>query len=529
MSMMWHSPPGLPTNFQGVAIAVLLCLLLLKWTSSIRNKRSSLPLPPSPKGSLPILGNLFSMPTKLEWKQYHQWCKEFGTDILYLNVAGTSMIVLDTEEAASDLLEKRSSKYSGRFRMPMVLEVMKWNFIVGFMDYGQQWRGNRRIIHNIFHPNAAARLKPQMLRSTRHLLNRFLDHPSNVVGNFRHMSGETILSITYGIQVKEYNDPYVKTIQEGMDILGVASIPGTYLVDTFPILKYVPEWLPGASFKRKAREWKDLGRRVVEEPYEAAKRLIASGDHSHNFVAFSLDRIQSEDDAERKQKEEDVKASAGTMYAAGSDTTTSTLSSCVLGLLLRPELIKRAQRDIDSVTKGMRLPEFDDESQLPFITALVKESLRWEEVLPIAIPHHNSTEDEYKGYRIPAGSIIIPNAWAMLHDERVYPDPFSFKPERFLKADGTLDTSVKDPSHACFGFGRRICPGRYMAYSAVWIAVASLLSVFDIEKAVDGNGNIIEPKYEYISSLVRLPEPFTCSIKPRSKAAEKLIRSANMT
>ena len=89
----------------------------------------------------------------------------------------------------------------------------------------------------------------------------------------------------------------------------------------------------------------------------------------------------------------------------------------------------------------------------------------------------------------------------MLHNEEVYPDPFKFNPDRFMK-DGKFNKEVRDPSHACWGFGRRICPGRYMAFSAVWIAIASLLTVFDIKKAVDEDGNVIEPSHEYLSALV---------------------------
>jgi len=111
----------------------------------------------------------------------------------------------------------------------------------------------------------------------------------------------------------------------------------------------------------------------------------------------------------------------------------------------------------------------------------------------------------------------------MLHNEEIYPDPFTFNPDRFLNKDGSLDPSVRDPAHACWGFERRylylpltwydiylyvymffsICPGRYMAFSQVWIAVATLLTVYDIQKAVDKDGRVIEPVHEYTSAIVR--------------------------
>ena len=90
----------------------------------------------------------------------------------------------------------------------------------------------------------------------------------------------------------------------------------------------------------------------------------------------------------------------------------------------------------------------------------------------------------------------------MLHDEDVYPDPFTFKPERFLTKDGKIDETIWDPRHACFGFGRRICPGRHMAFSAVWIALASILYSFNIEKAKDESGETMELSHEYISAMI---------------------------
>jgi cytochrome P450 len=83
----------------------------------------------------------------------------------------------------------------------------------------------------------------------------------------------------------------------------------------------------------------------------------------------------------------------------------------------------------------------------------------------------------------------------------MYPDPFSFRPERFLK-DGKINPDVKDPL-AAFGFGRRICPGRYMAQASAWIAVASILASFDITKAIDVDGSVIEPSGEYTTTMIK--------------------------
>ncbi|KAF8960404.1 cytochrome P450 [Flammula alnicola] len=510
------------------SLAACLLILLLSFKCVKSRSSSRLPLPPGPKG-LPLIGNLNGLPASFEWYTYHKWSKELGTDIMHLDVAGTSFIVLDTSEVAIDLLEKRSSIYSGRARMPMINELMGWSFHFGFMQYDHRFfflrRRSRRLMHQNFHPVAALQFRPHSLKATRNLLNRFLDIPDDVIGNLRHMAGETIISAAYGVDVQAEDDPYIKTAEAGTHPLFAAAVPGAFLVDVLPFLKYVPEWVPGAGFQKKGKEWKELAKAMVEVPFAATKRNMAAGISPPCFSSLSLEKMYDgiRDEA---YTEDIIQGVAGTMYTVvlTQTQTVSAIASCILGLLEYPHVLKKAQEELDRVLKPGHLPDFDDEPALPYITAIVKETLRWRDVLPVAVPHFLHVDDEYRGYRLPAGSIIIPNAWAMLHDEEIYPDPFTFNPDRFMK-DGKIDSSVRDPAHACWGFGRRICPGRYMAFSAIWIAVASMLSVFDIKKAVDENGKVIEPSHEYKSAIVCIPKPFKCAITPRSKDAELLIRA----
>ncbi|KAJ3540447.1 hypothetical protein NMY22_g4293 [Coprinellus aureogranulatus] len=493
----------------------VLALSMVFWILK-RLKGRNLPLPPGPSG-LPLIGNAHQIPTSCEWQRYHKWCQEYNTDVLYINIAGTDIVVLDSSKAATDLLESRSSLYSGRARMPMINELMGWNFNMGFMDYV-----------------AAKQFRPLITKATNRLLKRFLDDsdPHKIVPHLRYMAGETVLSIAYGIEIQVTDDPYIRVSADAIQPVIVAAIPGAFLVDSIPLLKHIPCWFPGASFRRKAREWSVLTRRMVDMPYAEAKKDIEAGINTRSIVSESLAKIrdESKDDA---FIEADVQNVAGALYAAGSDT--ASIASCILGLLENPSLLKRAQAELDSVVKPGYLPDFDDQSSLPFITAIAKETLRWRVVVPTAIPHLLSTEDEYRGYHLPAGAIIIPNAWAMLHDEDVYEDPFTFNPDRFIHPEtGQLDfTHARDPGHACWGFGRRICPARYMAFDAIWLAIASLIYVFDFEKAkvkrrnTDGEEveETVELTHEYVSALALMPKPFECVIKPRSQDKAELIRS----
>jgi len=88
------------------------------------------------------------------------------------------------------------------------------------------------------------------------------------------MAGETIMSIAYGLDVKEKGDPYVATAERGVHPLVAAAVPGAFLVDAIPALKYVPAWMPFAGFQRKARVWRELAMTMINMPFEAAKCKI---------------------------------------------------------------------------------------------------------------------------------------------------------------------------------------------------------------------------------------------------------------
>ncbi|KAJ3764225.1 cytochrome P450 [Lentinula raphanica] len=505
-------------------ILALICSVVL-YLYKRRSSRHLAPLPPGPR-KLPIIGNLLDMPTTFEWETYDRWCKELGSDIIHLEVAGTSIIIMNSSEVAEELLDQHSAIHSDRPRLVMVNELMGWNFSFGLMAYGDEWRAQRKLFQQEFHPQAAERFQPLETRVTHQFLYRLLQDPKNYVHHIRHLAASTILGIAYGIDVQEENDPYVDAAERALESLGLGIAPGAFLVESIPVLKYIPEWFPGASFKRKAKEWARYSTIMRELPYTAAKEHISQGTAQPSFTSYSLEKLTESEDVVEQEKR--VQSTAATMYTDFSSLyyqTVSVISTFILAMLANPEAQKRAQEEIDSVVQAGELPRFSDQERLPYVTAIVKEAMRWKNVTPLGIPHASTSEDIYRGYRIPAGSIMVPNIWAMLHNENMYPEPHAFKPERFIGTDGKINPLIKDPDTALFGFGRRICPGRFMAFSSIWIAIASMLAVFDITKPLDENGCVVEPTYEYIPSMACVPAPFECSLKPRTAQADEMIRS----
>jgi len=188
-----------------------------------------------------------------------------------------------------------------------------------------------------------------------------------------------------------------------------------------------------------------------------------------------------------------------------------------------PEAQRRAQEELDRVIGPTRLPNFGDRLHLPYIEAIMREVYRWNPVAPLALPHRLTEEDVYEGYRLPAGSLVFANTWAILHDPEIYPDPMEFQPERYLgpQAPGTNP----DPRAFAFGYGRRVCPGERLADDSLFAAIAMTLHLFSIGPPRDADGHVKPPNLAYTPGTISHPMEVECSVEARSAAAERLLAS----
>jgi cytochrome P450 len=104
-----------------------------------------------------------------------------------------------------------------------------------------------------------------------------------------------------------------------------------------------------------------------------------------SFTSLNLRSLEELKGSDKATQEAVVKAAAASIYSAGSDSTVSALGTFVLGMLANPEAQRKAQAEIDSVVGAGQLPDFTDEAALPYVSAIVKEALRWKNVAPIGL------------------------------------------------------------------------------------------------------------------------------------------------
>ncbi|KAK0469621.1 cytochrome P450, partial [Desarmillaria tabescens] len=488
-------------------------------------KHRRLPLPPGPKG-LPLIGNLWHVPAEYPWLTYARWAAAYG-DVFYLNTPGNPTVVINSAEAAADLFEKRSGNYSDRPDFTMT-KLAGWGHNMAFMRYSDWWRKHRRMFHQYFQPRAVPAYYPVQMRATSVLLQQLHKSPDEFAHHVRHHAGSVIMKTVYGYDVDPNGDRFVELVDRAMESVRIIGNVGTFLVDYIPSMKYLPRWFPGANFMSLADTWRKDVEEMANGPFAYASEsmarprlfIYANGTATPSFVSENLTKMKETSMSEKAAQLEIIRNAAASLIAA---KTVSVVLAVILAFLLYPEVQAKAQAELDAVVGSTRLPNFNDRPQLPYIDAILLEALRWNPVVPMGVAHRSLNADVYKGYYIPAGmSQMRSPCLAILHDEKVYPNPLIFDPDRFIPEEG------KEPQPepiAVFGFGRRICPGRYLALNSAWIVIASMASTLSFTKAIDSEGCIIEPSDTFTDGFLSFPIPFKCTIKVRSAGAQALIDS----
>ncbi|KAJ3558857.1 hypothetical protein NM688_g678 [Phlebia brevispora] len=509
-----------------IVAAVLLSIFLLK-LASVWTRRRMLKshMPPSPPG-LPLLGNVLQVPLGEAWRTFAQWKAQFGP-IFSLDMAGKPMIVLNTLEAATDLLDRRSSIYSDRPRLITAGEIICRDSNVGFIRYGMKWRKMRRVTHDIMHVRAVHAFEQHQEHDAAILVAHLLESPDKWDPHFRHAASSSAYSVTYGEHLSSKESyAVVERNFEFVHIMATASLPVTApYVEIFPFLLYVPEWFPGAKWKRVAFDHQRRLTAMFKGYLDDIKVKVQNGT-ARSCLAAQLIEQQGKYGLTEVQ---DIWL-AGIVYITGAETTGGALFTFLLAMVLFPEVLKRAQTEVDQVVGRDRMPTFEDQKNLRYIQAMVKEVQRWFPGVPLGLPRQCMEDDWYGEYLIPQGTTILPNIWAMSRDPQYFPDPERFMPERFLDGDKEKSKAMAAAleMNFPFGFGRRICLGKNYASRTLFIMLATLVWAFDISKAKDEAGNEITPSRTACidDGLVVRPAPFPCEIRPRHYMVHKIVEGA---
>ncbi|KAF8682651.1 cytochrome P450 [Rhizoctonia solani] len=382
---------------------------------------------------------------------------------------------------AEDLLTKRSSIYSDRPQFHSTMgtsdRLLGWANNTAVISYGERWRTQRRMTHELLHKRASEELSPLIVKNSRLALQRLLEEPDPVYGYEATSSNDTLFETVScavdgfsrsiiasnfyvnlipwmqyipawfpGAQWKRkalvwrwqteqmLHVPYNWTREK----MGTGSAPPSMLrhilskraseelsplivknsrlalqrlleepdhfyVNLIPWMQYIPAWFPGAQWKRKALVWRWQTEQMLHVPYNWTREKMGTGSAPPSMLRHILSKYVKEPSKEEK---ETVLWAAGSLFAAGTDTTVSSTLILIVAMAMYPEVQTKAQAEVDSILCGNRFPEIEDQQSMPYVEAVIKEALRWRSVLPLGVSHACIEDDDYKGYRIPKGAAM---------------------------------------------------------------------------------------------------------------------------
>ncbi|KAG2336907.1 cytochrome P450 [Suillus weaverae] len=490
----------------------------------IKNRQTKPPLPPGPV-PIPLLGNILSINTKEPWLTYTQWHAVYG-DLVFARILDQDVVVINSQHVAQALLDKRSGIYSDRPYIATA-EPCGWSIVFAFTGYSDEWRRCRRIFQQTFRPDSALKFRPMQMRRAREMIVNLIDDPQHYHSHFATFSSSVGMSAIYDYQPSARDDPLVQTMENAL-IIGIEMMTPerAVLLKAFPFLLKLPDWCWGSSIKRDTRTSANRMREMTDVPFRYTQQQMADSSSlgQLSMVAENLRRMEKQDEASKPMFEATLKKAATTAMIGAYETTTSTLMAFALAMVSYPDVQRRAQAEINSVIGSDRLPAFEDRASLPYVESILRETLRWQPVVPLGVPHATSSDDIYDGYFIPKGvlfQILMLHYRGISRDERRYPDASRFMPERFLDVNGALTND--DPAGYVFGSGRRACPGRYTVDATLWYAIATMLATVEFSFAKDDQGKMIDFTPRFTTGLTRSAVVFPCNISPRSHIHSELV------
>ncbi|KAJ7600384.1 cytochrome P450 [Mycena floridula] len=497
-------------TFTDITISsILLCLALILWLK----QKNKYPLPPGPPAD-PIIGHFRMFPNYNVYKVFMEWAQSYG-DVMYMSSFGRNIIVLNSMEAANDLLDDRSVIYSCR-QQNAVLKLIGLPPNLPSMPYGKGFFKQRRLFNQYMSHRTSDSYRPIQLRQAHVLVNELLDSGTeNYDQTLSRFATSILVKVAFGYEIQSNDDPFMAILDRFTKELESEGPSGVTTIDALPFLARFPSWFPGTYYANWARNvMKPLGQQVHEYPISILKQHIAEGNADACILSAELEKT-FESDPEHLH---DITGVAVSMYTAGSSTTKNTIEIFLMAMVLHPECQRRCQEELDRVIGTDRLPEFEDRKSLPYVECVWQETLRWNPIVPLGVPHRSTEDDIYKGMFLPRNSRVIPNIYAMTHDESKYLDPDNFNPSRFMpKLEG-------GGGEAFYPVNFGICPGRFLAENSTWIAMATILATLNLNRAIGPDGKEITPKAEFSQSFIRRVKSLQFCVEPRSAKAEALCR-----
>ncbi|KAI5416587.1 hypothetical protein KIW84_041581 [Lathyrus oleraceus] len=462
-----------------VLITIGASILIYKLLNLI--SKPSLPLPPGPK-PWPIVGNLPHM-GPVPHHALAALALKHGP-LMHLRLGFVDVIVAASRPVAEQFLKVHDANFSSR-PPNSGAKYMAYNYQdLVFAPYGPRWRLLRKISYvHMFSSKALDDFSHIRQEEVARLIRNLASSGSKAanLGQLLNVCTTNALArVMIGRRV--FNDgnsgcdpradEFKSMVVELMVLAGVFNVG-----DFVPALEWLDLQGVQAKMKKLHKRFDEFLTSIIQD-HEVSKS------EKHNDLLSKLLSLKEKvDEDEDKLNDTQIKALLLNMFAAGTDTSSSTTEWAIAELIRNPGLMVSIQKELDTVVGANRLVNEMDLAHLPYLEAVVKETFRLHPSTPLSLPRVANESCEIFNYHIPKGATLLVNVWAISRDPKEWSNPLEFKPERFLPGGEKFDVDIKGTDFEVipFGAGRRICAGMSLGLRMVQLLTATLVHAFDWE------------------------------------------------
>ncbi|XP_069832017.1 cytochrome P450 2K4-like isoform X3 [Dendropsophus ebraccatus] len=423
-----------------IVLSVIVILFLVKVFSNQKQGKHK-NFPPGPK-PLPILGNILIMDKTKPYKTLYQLSKEYGS-VFSFHVGMAKTIVLCGYDTIKDALINNAEVFSDRPHMPVFAKMIKDHGIV--FANGENWKVMRRFALSTLRDYGMGKrtIEDKIIVEAECLVQKLRSYEGKPFGDFSSVNAAVtniIVAILLGKRF-DYEDPTI------LRLIGLVN-------DNV---------------------------RLLGSPWIMGKQESTEYFHNENLTVL-----------------------VGDLFAAGMETTATTLRWSLLLMIKYPEIQRKVQNEIDRVI-GLTQLQMMHRKQMPYTDAVIHEIQRFGDIVPNGVPRATSEDVTFRGYFIPKGTTILPVLHSIHMDKEYFKRPDEFYPEHFLDSSGNFK---KNEAFIPFSIGKRSCAGETLAKMELFLFFTTLLQQFTF-KAPPGAQLDITPQLGSINS----PKPFEiCAI-----------------
>ncbi|TVU46276.1 hypothetical protein EJB05_05802, partial [Eragrostis curvula] len=470
-----------PNPMMIVSLAFLFVFLLLRLiihfnSSSTHTKLSGLPLPPGP-WQLPLIGSLhhilLSRFRDLPHQAMHELSKTYGP-LMLLRLGAVPTLVVSSSEAAREVMKVHDLAFCSRHLSATLDIISCGGQDIIFSHYNARWRELRKVcVLELFNHRRVLSFRPireeEVARLVRSVAGECCSgRPVNVGEMIGRMMNDIIVRVAIGDRC-EHRDEYLHELERAVRLTG-----GFNLADLYPSSRLIRRLSPAA---------RDMGRcqrniyRIIQNIIHEHSQTTAP-DREEDLLGVLL-RLQKDGGLQFPLTNEIISTVIFDIFSAGSETSSTALEWAMSELIKNQRVLHKVQSEVREVFKGQEKLTEDNMIKLNYLHLVIKETLRLHAPTPLLLPRECRETCQVMGYKVPKGTTVYVNVWAMGRDAKYWSDPEEFRPERFENSD--LDFKGTDFEYIPFGAGRRICPGMALGLVNMELALASLLYHFDWE------------------------------------------------